>query len=81
MIEWALRKQRVPQSLVGAVMALYDGTKSHVKTLAGISEEFDIGVGVHQGSALSPLLFITVMEEATKEARGGNPGSYCMQTI
>ena len=27
-------------------------------------------MGVHQGSALSSLLFITVMEEATKLARG-----------
>ena len=33
------------------------------------SEAFDIKVGVHQGSALSPLLFIIVMEEATKLAR------------
>ena len=29
--------------------------------------------GVHQGSALSPLLFITVMEEATKECKGTGP--------
>ena len=27
-------------------------------------------MGVHQRSTLSPLLFITVMEEATKLARG-----------
>ncbi len=39
-----------------------------MKTSAGISEEFNIRVGVHQGSALSPLLFIVVMQEATKEA-------------
>ena len=43
------------------------------KTVAGTSEAFDIRVGVHQGSALSPLLFITVMEEATKLARGDGP--------
>ena len=33
------------------------------------SEDFGIEVGVHQGSVLSPLLFIVVMEEATKECR------------
>ena len=29
--------------------------------------DFGIEVGIHQGSVLSPLLFIAVMEEATKE--------------
>ncbi len=43
---------------------------SKVKAPAGISEELSIRVGVHQGSALSPLLFIVVMQKATKEARG-----------
>ena len=33
-------------------------------------EAFDIRVGIHKGSALSQLLFIIVMEEATKLARG-----------
>ncbi len=37
--------------------------------MTGTSDSFDIGVGVHKGS-LSPLLFITVMEEAT---RGDGP--------
>ena len=27
-------------------------------------------MGVHQGSALSPLLFVVVMQEATRAARG-----------
>ena len=56
-----------------AVMSLYAESRSRVKTVAGTSEAFDIRVGVHQGSALSPLLFITVMEEATKLARGDGP--------
>ena len=34
---------------------------------------FPIGVGVHQGSALSQLLFMLVMEEATKHCRRGDP--------
>jgi hypothetical protein len=72
-IEWALRRQGVPERLVEAVMALYVGTSSRVKTVVGTSEQFDIDVGVHQGSALSPLLFITVMEEATKHTRGQGP--------
>ena len=75
-IRWALRRQRVvPERLIEQVMALYKGTRSRVRTVAGISEEFEIKVGVHQGSAaLSPLLlFVIVMEEATKESRKGGP--------
>ena len=41
-----------------------------VWSLAGTSDEFGIGVGVNQGSALSPLLFVLVMQEATRAARG-----------
>ena len=54
-----------------AVMSLYKESRPRVKTVAGISEAFDMsGSTVHHGSALSPLLLITVMEKATKLARG-----------
>ncbi len=69
MLAWALRRQMVPERLIKLVMALYVNSTSKVKTAAGVSEEFSIRVGVHQGSALSPLIFIVVMQEATKEAR------------
>ena len=44
--------------------------RSRVKTVAGTSDAFALIVGVHQGSAISPLLFIKVMEEAAKLTRG-----------
>ena len=72
-IIWALRRQAVPEHLVRLVMALYEGSKSQVAVAGSTSGDFEIGVGVHQGSSLSPLLFITVMEEATKECRIGDP--------
>ena len=52
-------------------MSLYVDSRSRVCAAGGTSEEFGIGVGVHQGSALSPLLFILVMEETSKDRRGG----------
>ena len=72
-IRWALRRLRVPEMLIIQVMLLYQKTRSRVRTVAGTSESFEINVGVHQGSALSPLLFIIVMEEASKECRKGTP--------
>ena len=54
-------------------MALYRENRSSVRVAGETSVNFGIEVGVHQGSVLSPLLFIVVMEEATKECRVDNP--------
>ena len=62
-----IKKKMVPERMVTAIMALYIETKKRVKTVAGVSKDFDIGVGVHQGSILSPLLFIVVMDDVTKK--------------
>jgi len=43
--------------------------KSRVES--GLSEEFFVKVGVHQGSVLSPFLFAMVVDEATENARKG----------
>jgi hypothetical protein len=44
------------------VMAMYEGAKTVVRTDDGDSESFAVKVGLHQGSVLSPLLFIVVMD-------------------
>ena len=72
-ISWALRRQMVPEYLISAVMSLYENSTSQVRFAGGLSDKFLIKVGVHQGSALSPLLFKIVMEEATKDVRRGDP--------
>ena len=41
--------------------------------LARVSAEFEVKVGVHQGSVLSPLLFIIVLEALSREFRAGVP--------
>ena len=55
------------------VKALYCSSRLRVRAAGAVSEEFEIDVEVHQRSSLSRLLFIIVMEEATKEFRGGGP--------
>ena len=41
-----------------AVMSMYSGAKTVVRIVCGNSKSFEVKVGMHQGSALSPLLFV-----------------------
>lgn len=58
----ALRAKGVPETYVQVIMDMYKDAKTKVKCSSGISEEFPVNVGVHQGGVLSPLLFITVLD-------------------
>ena len=72
-VEWALRKAGVEEWLVSTVMAMYEDAETAVKTENGLTDWFKVLVGLHQGSVLSPLLFIIVMDVISKEIRGGLP--------
>ena len=64
---WALRKAGVDEWLVMAVMAMYEGAQTVVRTTEGDSKAFNVKVGLHQGSILSRLLFVIVMEMISRE--------------
>ena len=57
-MEWALRKKSLLEVLVKAVMSLYEGSRTKVRVGSGLSEEFGVRVDVHQGSVISPLIFL-----------------------
>ena len=70
---WALRKLGVDEWLVSVIQAMYADTSTMVKLNGRVSKGFGVKVGVHQGSVLSPLLFIIVMEALSRNFRGGLP--------
>jgi hypothetical protein len=70
---WALQRLGVDEWLVKAIKAMYEGVTTAVKLKSGESKEFEVQVGVHQGSVLSPLLFTIVLEALSKEFREGLP--------
>jgi len=72
-ISWAMRTLGVEEWLVSAVMSMYTGAKTVVRTVYGNSRGFEVKVGMHQVSALSPLLFVTVMEAISREFRVALP--------
>ena len=49
-------------AVIKVIQDLYDGCTAPVRTLLGTTESFEVKVGLHQDLALSPLLFITVMD-------------------
>jgi len=66
-ISWAMHKLGVEEWLVSAVMSMYSGAKTVVRTVYRNNKGFEINVGMHQGSSLSPLLFAIVMEAISRE--------------
>ena len=72
-IWWALRNLGVEEWIVQLVWGMYANARSRVRVGEGYSEEFEVKVGVHQGSVLSPLLFIIVLEALSREFRSGVP--------
>ena len=64
-------KEGLSEVMVWARMSLYDDAKTRVRVTSAYSEEFEVKVGVHQGSVLSPLLFAIVVDVITENARRG----------
>ena len=54
-----------------SVMSLYEGAKTRVRVGLDLSEEFEVKVGAHQGSWLSPSVFAIVVDVVTESVRNG----------
>ena len=63
MEEWAVR----------VIQGMYTDVKSRVHVNGQYSKGFWVGVGVHQGSVLSPLLFILVLEAMLRQFHTSEP--------
>ena len=68
-VYWSLRKRRVPERLIGMIRSLYDGARTVVRTKCGKTDAFEVKVGLHQGSALSPFLFAVVIDVLSENVR------------
>ena len=54
-----------------SVMSLYERVKTRVRVDSELSEEFEVKVGMHQGSVLSHFPFAVVVDVVTEFAREG----------
>jgi len=68
-----MRKLGVQEWLLSAVMSMYTRAKTVARTVYGNSSSFEVKVGMHHGSALSPQLFVIVVEAISREFRVALP--------
>ena len=62
-----LRLRGVPEYLVQTIMDMYKDSATTIKTAAGDTDAFKVRVGLHQGSALSPFLFVMLLNLLTED--------------
>ena len=70
-----MRERNVPEKYVKLIQDMYRGCKTKVRSAAGESDSFNVDVGLHQGSALSPYLFVILMDVLTEGVRKEVPES------
>ena len=52
---------------------MYNGATTAVRSAAGLTEEFKVGVELHRSSALRPFLFTIIMDKLTEDIRKDAP--------
>ncbi|KAK3574192.1 hypothetical protein QTP86_004414 [Hemibagrus guttatus] len=70
---YCMRKSGVAEKYVRVVQDMYERSRTVVRCAAGQTEEFNVEMGLHQGSALSPFLFAMVMDQLSEEVRQESP--------
>ena len=68
-----LRLAETSECYIRIIKERYDGATTTVRSEAGLTEEFKVGVGLHQASALSPFLFAIIMDKLTEDIRKDAP--------
>ncbi|EYB98976.1 hypothetical protein Y032_0126g1334 [Ancylostoma ceylanicum] len=62
-----VREPLVSEHLIRLVQDMYDGSAAFVRTSIGDTSSFVAVTGLHQGLALSPFLFIVVVDTVTQQ--------------
>ena len=61
------------EKYVKVMQDMYEDSVTTVRCAVGMTERFKVEIGLHQGSVLSPFLFVMVMDRLTDEVRQESP--------
>ncbi|XP_042890365.1 uncharacterized protein LOC122265229 [Penaeus japonicus] len=70
-----MRESSIPEVYVRVVQDIYNECMTAVRSVVGTTEGYNMEVGLHQGSALSPFLFAVIMDKLTDGLRRAAPRS------
>ena len=68
-----LEKKGVLPLYIRVIKNMYEEGQTSVRTLRGVSNDFAISMGLHQGSAVSPFLFTLVLDELIRRIQDEVP--------
>ena len=68
-----LRLAETSECYIRIIKDIYHGATTNVRSAAGLTEKFRVGVGLHQGSVLSPFLFAIIKDKLTEDIRKEAP--------
>jgi len=69
-------KKRVPIKYIDIIKDMYNEVVANIRTCRGLTSDFRITIGLHQGSALSPFFFAIVMDDLIRAIQDEIP--WCM---
>ncbi|KAK3548737.1 hypothetical protein QTP70_018457 [Hemibagrus guttatus] len=70
---YCMRKSGVAEKYVRVVQDMYERIRTVVRCAVGQTEQFNVEVGLHQGSALTHFMFAMMMDQLSEEVRQESP--------
>ncbi|KAE8674435.1 Detected protein of unknown function [Hibiscus syriacus] len=71
-----LETRRIQTAYIRVIRDMYYRSTTYVRTTVGDTEAFPVEIGLHQGSALSPYIFVLIMDDIYCATPDGVP--WCM---